>query len=199
MMDCELKYSRWIGWLRRIFRRIEDHRLERKFRAGIRYSEYSLQIVEKSAHTPSVLTCVPAITAHKYGENGDVKKSIEKVQTSNCEMILPVQETQNVSEMCPLVDNASVDRLSYSNVAVEPFETRSIDVGSPIVSLSATSTPAPARNSKCLLDVCRTSIDTNASMRALAPSSRQSSCSSFSSAWTSKLGMLFLSEAAVVY
>ncbi|KAG5513778.1 hypothetical protein PMAC_000816 [Pneumocystis sp. 'macacae'] len=199
-MDCELKCSsRGLGWIRRIFRRIEDRRLEKKFQAGMRYSEYAVHAVGGSTHTSDIPAYMPVIVAHRYGENNNIKKNIQETETSKCATVLHVSHAQEVTEARTPVDKVSADPLSSFLNTMVGSETCSINTGSPIVSLSAVSTPVCLGN-KYLRDVYRASMDTNASMRALAPSSRQSSRSSFSSVWTaSKLGVLFLSESAIAY
>ncbi|CCJ30747.1 unnamed protein product [Pneumocystis jirovecii] len=201
MVDCELKCSsRGLGWLRRIFRRIEDRRLERKFQAGMRYSEYAVHTSSGSVHVSDVLTYMPVIVSHRYGENNNAKKNVQKMETSESATALDTNHTQRVKDAHIFIDKVSADPLSSLSNAIVGSETHSISTGSPIVSLSAASTPARMSNNKCFRDLYRASIDTNASMRALAPSSRQSSRSSFSSAWTaSKLGVLFLPEPTVAY
>ncbi|KAG4303139.1 hypothetical protein PCK1_000477 [Pneumocystis canis] len=194
-MDCRSKSSfRYLGWFKRMFRRIEDRRLEKKFRAGIQYSEYAMQTSSELMHTTGIRSHASTIVAHKYDEN-----YVKKVQKELCDQISPsfqdVQKTQGISSQ---QDNVVKNRLSCSSYGLTGFsETRGVDAGIPIVPANEMS--PPVFNNKHFHSVYRASMDTNASMRSLTPSSRQSSCSSFSSVLTvEKLGMFFSLDAIVV-
>lgn len=177
---------RWFGWFKRFYRRMEDHRLEKKFRAGMRYSDYGVSNVEPM-HILGKTAHISDIVSHRYCENDHIQKDKEKLESINDVSVLLPQKN---FETCVLTDGTTFSP-----------EIQNGNVGSPLTSLHIVSDDkdlsSSLSNHKHIHDLYCTSMDAGAGVRASAPS-RQSSYSSFSSICTnSKLGLLFLSEAMV--
>ncbi|KAG5440892.1 hypothetical protein PCK2_000047 [Pneumocystis canis] len=173
-----------------MFRRIEDRRLEKKFRAGIQYSEYAMKTPSELIHTMGISAHTSTMVAHKYDENDYVKKTQKELYD---QIVPPFQDMEEIADRCVQSDDGIKNQLSsFSYELTGFFETQGIDTGTEAVSTSEMLTPVC--NNKHLCSVYRVSMDANASMRALAPSSRQSSCSSFSSVLTVTKLVLWIIE-----
>ncbi|EMR10124.1 hypothetical protein PNEG_01402 [Pneumocystis murina B123] len=203
-MECELYGSCCLfRWLRRFYQRIKDRQTEKKFQAGMKYSEYGTQMENELTRTSKKAEHISDIVVYRYREKNDIQDD-EKKETLSYEQTSFPQE--KMTEMRVLPNNAltgfqslETDQLSCGIITFP--EAKSIDPSSHFVSYAAsddTISFTHLSNNKYVQDRCRISMDTNASIRALAPS-RQSSYSSLSSAWTgSKLGLSFLSEAMMM-
>ncbi|KTW29880.1 hypothetical protein T552_01084 [Pneumocystis carinii B80] len=188
------------GWLKGFYQRMKDRQMEKKFRAGMKYSEYVVHTENGMECTSKKAEHVSDIVVYRYREKDDIQDDEKRETLYREETSLPAEKK---TEMRVLSNNTltefqllETDQLSSGINAFS--EAKSTDPSSHFVSCAASDDTASLvhlSNNKNVYDQCRISMDTNASICALAPS-RQLSYSSLSSAWTgSRVGLSFVSEA----
>ncbi|QSL65026.1 hypothetical protein MERGE_002330 [Pneumocystis wakefieldiae] len=191
-----LRYKEMLGYqssFMQLYQRIKDRQMEKKFQAGMKYSEYGTKMENELTRTSKKAEPVSNIVVYRYGEKSHIQNDEKKETLLHEETSFPAEK---MTEMHALSNNAltglqllETDQLSCGTFTLP--EAKSTDPGSRFVSraVSDDTKSFTHLSNKYVRDRCRISMDTNASIRALAPS-RQSSYSSFSSAWTgSKLDL----------